>query len=131
MDSIDTSAILYITARKQYLIGYLFKAVRLVDFSMCDCLGCKYIESEKPHPLSPEFFIHLYLHNVIEAAKTANAYTTNSQNCEEKKASFVSEEKIKKEIPVIKKVTLKDTILNSERDSCWKTAKDLLSSIDI
>lgn len=69
MDSVDTSILIYLTARRRYLVGSNPRPVRLVDFSACDCKGCQLLVEEEPHPRSARFFIGLYMHNLSEAAK--------------------------------------------------------------
>ncbi|NHJ14877.1 MAG: hypothetical protein EAX95_14445 [Candidatus Thorarchaeota archaeon] len=71
MDSVDSSTLSYITARRKYLLGADVRPVRLADFSSCDCVGCERLQ-QKPKPQSPEFFVGLYLHNVLEASKVSS-----------------------------------------------------------
>ncbi|MHA2192475.1 MAG: hypothetical protein ACXAAR_03505 [Candidatus Thorarchaeota archaeon] len=71
MDSVDTSTLLYMTARRKYLVGLNPRPVRLADFTLCECPGCRVLTPEI-NPRGHEFFIHLYIHNVQEAVKSIN-----------------------------------------------------------
>ena len=68
VDSVDTSTLTYLTARRRYLVGLKPEQVRLVDFKECKCPGCVVL-AENIAPRSPEFFVNLYIHNIITAAK--------------------------------------------------------------
>ena len=68
VDSVDTSAITYLTARRRYLIGTKPEQVRYANFESCDCSGCKVLTKEMS-PRSPEFFANLYIHNIVTATK--------------------------------------------------------------
>ncbi len=70
MDSVDTSMLLYLTAKRRYLVDVESRPVRLADFERCSCEGCKKLR-EGLHPRQTEFFINLYIHNILEAAKVA------------------------------------------------------------
>ncbi len=70
MDSVDTSMLLYLTARRKYLVNVESRPVRLADFTRCSCEGCIQLK-EGLHPRQPEFFVNLYIHNVTEASRIA------------------------------------------------------------
>ncbi|MGY5875122.1 MAG: hypothetical protein RTU30_05210 [Candidatus Thorarchaeota archaeon] len=70
MDSVDTSMLLYMTARRQYLQNAKTMQVRLANFEACSCSGCARL-SEGLSSWSMEFFVHLYIHNIIEAEKVS------------------------------------------------------------
>jgi hypothetical protein len=70
MDSVDTSTLLYLTARKRYLTGVNARPVRLVDFGSCRCEGCRNLNTNMS-PLKAEFFVNLYIHNITEASNVA------------------------------------------------------------
>ena len=70
MDSVDSSTLSYLTAKRQYLVGVDSRPVRLANFDDCQCDGCKILR-ENIQPRSMEFFVGLYIHNVLEAAKVA------------------------------------------------------------
>jgi hypothetical protein len=70
VDSVDTSILLYLSARRRYVVGFDAFPVRLVDFDSCDCLGCRVLSPEL-HPRRYDFFVNLYIHNIIEAARCA------------------------------------------------------------
>lgn len=72
MDSVDTSMLLYMTARKRYLAGVNSRPVRLVDFRSCKCEGCKNLDTSV-NPQTVKFFVNLYIHNIIEASNIAKA----------------------------------------------------------
>jgi len=70
VDSVDTSALLYMTARRRYLIGSKGEQVRKAVFKNCSCEGCSNLESMSS-TRSPNFFVNLYIHNILAAAKLA------------------------------------------------------------
>ncbi|MBN2228547.1 MAG: hypothetical protein JW779_03065 [Candidatus Thorarchaeota archaeon] len=70
IDSVDTSALLYLSARRQYLVSSRTQPVREAIFKRCECLGCRNLSPEMAS-YSQEFFINLYIHNLSEAAKLA------------------------------------------------------------
>ena len=72
MDSVDTSMLLYMTARRRYLAGVSSRPVRLVDFGSCRCEGCRNLDTSV-NPQTMKFFVNLYIHNIVEASKVAKA----------------------------------------------------------
>ncbi len=77
MDSVDTSMLLYMTARRKYLIGTQQRPVRLASFENCRCEGCVNLSREM-YTQGHDFFVGLYIHNITEAAKVADACTNGS-----------------------------------------------------
>ena len=71
MDSIDTSMLLYMTARRRYLAGVEQKPVRLAAFDQCNCEGCANLNREM-YTRGTDFFVALYIHNITEASKVAD-----------------------------------------------------------
>jgi hypothetical protein len=67
VDSVDTSALTYLTAGRKYLVGPKPVPVRLVDFDNCTCPGCRALSKEMS-TRSVEFFANLYIHNVVIAS---------------------------------------------------------------
>ncbi|MFW9886454.1 MAG: hypothetical protein ACFFEX_18870 [Candidatus Thorarchaeota archaeon] len=78
MDSVDTSTLLYMTAKRLYLVGLNPRPVRLADFSLCDCPGCKVLTPDL-NPRGHNFFIHLYIHNVCEAGTSIQKGTGDQE----------------------------------------------------
>jgi len=72
MDSIDTSMLLYMTARRRYLVGVQQSPVRLAVFEQCNCEGCANLNREM-YTRGTDFFVALYIHNITEASKVADA----------------------------------------------------------
>ena len=72
MDSIDTSMLLYMTARRRYLVGVEQRPVRLAAFDHCKCDGCANLHREM-YTRGTDFFVALYIHNITEASKVADA----------------------------------------------------------
>jgi len=70
VDSVDTSALLYMTARRRYLIGSKGEQVRKAVFKDCSCEGCLNLDP-MPSTRSPDFFVNLYIHNILTAVKLA------------------------------------------------------------
>ncbi len=68
IDSVDTSALLYITARRRYLIGSYPEPVRKAVFEECGCDGCQNLNPNMS-TTSSEFFLNLYIHNLRAAAR--------------------------------------------------------------
>lgn len=77
MNSIDTSMLLYLTAKRRYLVDLASRPVRLADFNQCSCRGCKSLK-EGIHPQHPDFFVNLYIHNIVEASRVAIRCTEKS-----------------------------------------------------
>ncbi|MDF1539951.1 MAG: hypothetical protein P1Q69_13725 [Candidatus Thorarchaeota archaeon] len=71
MDSIDTSMLLYMTARRRYLVGIHQRPVRLAAFEHCDCQGCATLNRQM-YTRGTDFFVALYIHNISEASKVAD-----------------------------------------------------------
>lgn len=67
VDSVDTSALTYLTAGRKYLVGLMPGPVRLADFDNCTCPGCSALSKEMS-TRSVEFFANLYIHNVVTAS---------------------------------------------------------------
>ncbi len=76
IDSVDTSALLYITARRRYLIGSRPEQVRKAVFEECGCDGCQNLKPDMS-TTSSEFFLNLYIHNLRAAARLSS----NREKC--------------------------------------------------
>lgn len=70
IDSVDTSMILYLTIRRSYLVDIESRPVRLADFKGCSCKGCNILSSGL-QSYEADFFVNLYIHNVLEASRIA------------------------------------------------------------
>jgi queuine/archaeosine tRNA-ribosyltransferase len=122
MDSVDTSTLLYMTARRKYLIGLNPRPVRLADFSKCDCPGCQVLNPGL-NPRGHDFFIHLYIHNVHEAVSSiqnAAQYHEESDTASSIEASRFTPKYPPKDI--------ESQSYPSNLGDGWKTALDELSS---
>ncbi len=119
VDSVDSSILLYLTARRRYVAGTDACPVRLVDLSVCDCEGCKNLDSNM-HTRSYDFFVNLYIHNVIEAAKMSRGIPANPDDPRIRKESRTIEKQDKKK--------RKDsaTEKNPMKSISWQTAEDSL-----
>ena len=127
-NSVDTSALLYLSANRKYLVRDNPIPVRLAKFGKCKCDGCKYICREQPYSRQPEFFIHLYIHNVCEAAKIAdNSLIAHSNDNVSKSNSKVHQYNapLKKTEP---NLSSKFSNKDSRIEACWKSADELLTS---
>ena len=120
MDSVDTSMLLYLTARRRYLQGTNASQVREAEFEECDCRGCKKLR-EKMHPRSIDFFIALYIHNLSEAAKISEDPLSYIQSMPDKKDS--KSRKLRKQI---KKKSKLDKSQKIKKHANWRTAADFL-----
>ncbi|MBD3404548.1 MAG: hypothetical protein GF411_00255 [Candidatus Lokiarchaeota archaeon] len=114
-DSVDTSLLLYLSARKQYLVGINPRPVRLVDFLSCDCKGCQLLQElkVKRNNYGKEFFIALYIHNIVEASQIS---TDKSRKKSQKKTKNNSREEKHKSAFITKK----------SGESDWITVKQLI-----
>ncbi|TFH05455.1 MAG: hypothetical protein E4H14_12715 [Candidatus Thorarchaeota archaeon] len=124
VDSVDTSALLYMTARRRYLIGSKGEQVRKAVFKDCNCEGCSNLEP-MPSPRSPDFFVNLYIHNILEAVKLAEKpFVFSSRQFEsdtkEKIDSDTKHEESKLETPIHDEVKAMDKL------QPWMTAKESL-----
>ncbi len=68
VDSVDTSTLTYLTARRKYLVGLKPEPVRLAKFEDCDCPGCSVLTKDMS-TRSLEFFANLYIHNIVTATR--------------------------------------------------------------
>ncbi len=122
MDSIDTSALLYLTARRRYLDGLNTLQVRYVDFEKCDCKGCRNLSPDM-YTMSVDFFVNLYTHNVLEASKI-------SVDCQN--PDWVPEERQEKPIEPVREQPVETQRRksipeqNKSNPSEWTTADKLL-----
>ncbi|MBS3794146.1 MAG: hypothetical protein KGY80_04575 [Candidatus Thorarchaeota archaeon] len=66
INSVDSSMLLYLSAKKRYIDGLKVIPVRKADFSTWQCPGCANMK-EKPVAYSYQFFINLYIHNIHAA----------------------------------------------------------------
>ncbi|TFG14639.1 hypothetical protein EU537_02940 [Candidatus Thorarchaeota archaeon] len=89
MDSVDTSMLLYLTARRRYLQGIRALQVRIAKFDECSCRGCRLLKT-KLHPRSIDFFTALYIHNLTEATKISKnpmAFISSSSDRKDSKGA--------------------------------------------
>jgi hypothetical protein len=90
VNSVDTSALLYITARRRYLIGSNAEPVRNALFEKCGCKGCQALRPEMS-TTSSEFFLNLYIHNLLAAAKlTLSMEKGDSENIAKETTKWIS-----------------------------------------
>ena len=85
VDSVDTSTLLYLTAKRRYLIGSKGEYVSNAVFKDCGCEGCAKLDPRKPR--SPDFFINLYIHNIlaaVELSKNKSSRSTRAKSFKEK-----------------------------------------------
>jgi hypothetical protein len=68
VDSVDTSTLTYLTARRKYLDGLKPKPVRIAKFEDCDCPGCRVL-TRNISTRSSLFFANLYIHNIVTATR--------------------------------------------------------------
>jgi hypothetical protein len=123
VDSVDTSALLYITARRRYLIGSKGVPVRNIEFSKCNCEGCSNL-NPIPSPHSTEFFVNLYIHNILAAVKLAENLTTDNFHTTESKrmtASSVDQKSAWKEETQVTRGIQQDSAITQ-----WMTASESL-----
>ncbi|TFG99526.1 hypothetical protein E4H12_02365 [Candidatus Thorarchaeota archaeon] len=124
VDSVDTSALLYLTARRRYLVGSKGEQVRTVDFKKCSCKGCSNLDPI-PSPRSPEFFVNLYIHNILAAVRLAVASSFNLDLIGEKESNNGRQEKraIRRKMDS----TSEEMIRSDSIQSIWMTAEESLA----
>ncbi|MHA1930833.1 MAG: hypothetical protein ACTSV2_19855 [Candidatus Thorarchaeota archaeon] len=76
IDSVDTSSLLYLTARRRYLVGSKGIPVREAVFKDCDCEGCNNLDP-KGSTRSSHFFVNLYIHNILAAVKLGDKFASH------------------------------------------------------
>ncbi len=76
IDSVDTSSLLYLTARRRYLVGSKGVQVREAVFKDCDCEGCNNLDP-KVSTRSSDFFVNLYIHNILAAVKLGDNFVSH------------------------------------------------------
>lgn len=105
IDSVDSSMLLYLSAKKRYLEGLKAIPVRKADFSKCQCSGCSSMK-EKPVAHSYQFFINLYIHNVHAATNLALESQEKSKldNYIDKVAEYRQKRRKKKETQQKRKI---------------------------
>jgi hypothetical protein len=119
-DSVDTSMLLYMTARRRYLEGREAIQVRMADFQACECSGCKNLELLKKSTRSSQFFTNLYIHNIITAAKLSQE---TAQNNMIRNTSSESSPPIEAEAPLDDPKRVSDEMIGLE----WKTARESMN----
>lgn len=111
VDSVDTSTLTYLTAKRRYLNGLRPEPVRYANFKECDCSGCSNLTKDMS-TRSSQFFANLYIHNVVTASK------------ESLKSSSVMESSSRREMKKPQSDQPKDYIKLPERG--WMTAEEAL-----
>ncbi|MFX1605790.1 MAG: hypothetical protein ACFFDD_07770 [Promethearchaeota archaeon] len=119
VDSVDTSTITYLTARRRYLIGLKPEPVRLAQFKDCDCPGCSVL-SKKMSTRSPQFFANLYIHNIVTATRESLKKGTSKNR---------KLDSPRKKEPKRERTYSKDKKIDSHKED-WMTAEDALRSMN-
>ncbi|MHA1963417.1 MAG: hypothetical protein ACXACG_06160 [Candidatus Thorarchaeota archaeon] len=119
VDSVDTSTLTYLTARRKYLVGLKPEPVRMANFEDCDCPGCNVLTRDMS-TRSPLFFANLYIHNIVTATresleKTRSRVEEKSRKNEPKKTSTYQSSK-SKDITERSWTTAEDTLRVKKRD---------------
>lgn len=81
-DSVDTSMLLYLSARRHYLVDSKPVQVRTIAFEDCGCKGCMNLVSLKESTRSAEFLVNLYIHNIVTAARESKNPTVKKERKE-------------------------------------------------
>ncbi|MFW9811820.1 MAG: hypothetical protein ACFFF9_05125 [Candidatus Thorarchaeota archaeon] len=82
-DSVDTSMLLYMSARRKYMEGLNPITVKDATFEKCGCPGCTELVALKHAAQSSEFFVNLYIHNIITAARESLRLSNGSSKLQE------------------------------------------------
>jgi len=119
VDSVDTSTLTYLTARRRYLVGLKPEPVRLAKFEDCDCPGCNVLTKDMS-TRSLQFFANLYIHNIVTATreclkKTKSREEESSKENEPSKTSTKSSSKVI-DIHKTSWMTAEDALLGRKRD---------------
>lgn len=114
-DSVDTSLLLYLSARKKYLIGINSRPVRLVDFSKCDCEGCRMLHNLRKNRAvyGKEFFVYLYIHNILEAVRISSDSVSERLETDQREVTT-------------KKTKIKPSGQKTSVDGDWTTGSELM-----
>lgn len=123
VDSVDTSAILYITARRRYLIGSRSEQVRLSNFQECRCEGCKNL-SPKSYTQGQEFFVNLYIHNILQAVAMSNE---NTEFNDIEVTSSILKPTLSSTQRVIDSKKIIDSTVN-DKEYSWMTAAETMAA---
>ena len=124
VDSVDTSALLYMTARRRYLIGSKGEQVRKAVFKDCSCEGCSNLDP-MPSTRSPDFFVNLYIHNILEAVKLAenpsnHSFRKSKSDTKEEHDTDTKQEESKEE------TSIPGGIRSDVKLQSWMTAEESL-----
>ena len=123
MDSVDTSMLLYMTARRRYLIGVQQRPILLAAFEHCDCQGCNNLTRDM-YTRGTNFFVALYIHNIIKASKVADLCTIGEWAPSRDDKRILKDDKYEKPLP---EATTKHSHSKEEIYSGWTTADVLLN----
>ncbi len=138
IDSVDTSSLLYLTARRRYLVGSKGIQVREAVFKDCDCEGCNNLDS-KVSTRSPNFFVNLYIHNILAAVKLSDNFVSHildqsktGTKIENSHDSETVQQKQESKIPDIEQtenvaltwMTAEESLANRIRDGEKETSQD-------
>ncbi|MHA1943545.1 MAG: hypothetical protein ACW96M_04025 [Candidatus Thorarchaeota archaeon] len=119
-DSVDTSMLLYLSARRRYLVGSKPVQVRNASFEDCDCIGCKSLASLKNSTRSANFLVNLYIHNIVTASKESLKPASNIE--EDEKSIDISKQHTKQ------LETRDNQVLPPSLDLVWRTAGETMKS---
>jgi len=125
IDSVDTSSLLYLTARRRYLIGSKGVQVREAVFKDCGCEGCNNLDP-KVSTRSSNFFVNLYIHNILAAVKLGDNFASHTP--EESKTDTKKETSQDLETVQRKQEPKISNIVQTENTSLtWMTAEESLA----
>jgi hypothetical protein len=117
VDSVDTSTLTYLTARRRYLNGLKPEPVRYANFEECDCSGCSNLTKDMS-TRSSQFFANLYIHNVVTASKeslrSGSAMESSSRRAMKKPQSDKLKEYFK--LPECRWMTAEEALRPKEQD---------------
>ncbi len=125
IDSVDTSSLLYLTARRRYLVGSKGIQVREAVFKDCICEGCNNL-NPKESTRSSDFFVNLYIHNILAAVKLGDNFA--SHNLEESNTDTKIENSQDSETVQQKQESKSSDIVQTENIALtWMTAEESLA----
>ncbi len=125
IDSVDTSSLLYLTARRRYLIGSKGVQVREAVFKDCGCEGCNNLDP-KVSTRSSNFFVNLYIHNILAAVKLGDNFA--SRICEQSKTDTKKENS--QDLETVKRKQerkISDIVQTNNISIKWMTAEEALA----
>jgi len=125
IDSVDTSSLLYLTARRRYLIGSKGVQVREAVFKDCGCEGCNNLDP-KVSTRSPNFFVNLYIHNILAAVKLGDNFVSHNLG-QSNTDTTIEDSQDPETVQQKQESKITDTVQTENNALTWMTAEESLA----